>query len=55
MSVESVDDLHRILTEHRIDTKVRLMIIRMSEKLTVEIVPEELKADAGSENLTIER
>jgi hypothetical protein len=53
--VETVDHLHRILTENRIDTKVRLTVIRMSERLTVEIVPVELKADTGSEHLTIER
>lgn len=53
--VGNVDDLHKILTENRIDTRVRLTVIRMSEKLTVEIVPEELKDDTGSEHLTIER
>ena len=53
--VDTVDQLHKILTENRIDTRVRLTVIRMSEKLTVEIVPEELKADTGSEHLTIER
>lgn len=53
--VETVDDLHRILIENRIDTNVRLTVIRMSEKLSVEIVPEELKTDTGSDHLTIER
>lgn len=53
--VETVDDLHRILIENRIDTNVSLTVIRMSEKLSVEIVPEELKIDTGSDHLTIER
>lgn len=53
--VERVDDLHKVLTEDKIDKKARLTIMRMSEKLTLEIVPVELKADAGSEHLTIER
>lgn len=53
--VETVDDLHRILTENMINTSVRLTVIRMSEKLSVEIVPEELKCDTGSEHLVIER
>lgn len=53
--VETVDDLHRILIENRIDTNVRLTVLRMSEKLSVEIVPEELKTDTGSDHLTIER
>ena len=53
--VESVDDLHRVLTEDKIDKKARLTVMRMSEKFTLEIVPGELKADPGSEHLTIER
>lgn len=41
-SIKSIDDLHKQLTEHRIGVKSQLTIIRRSEKLTIEIVPEEL-------------
>lgn len=41
--IESVDDLHKLLTEHRIGVKLILTIIRRSEKLVLEIVPEESK------------
>ncbi|TVM03292.1 MAG: serine protease [Candidatus Brocadia sp. WS118] len=41
--VESVDDLHKLLSEHRIGLKSLLTIIRRSEKLILEIVPEESK------------
>lgn len=42
-TVESVDDLHKLLTQHRIGLKSMLTIIRRSEKLVFEIVPEESK------------
>lgn len=42
-SVESVDDLHKLLTENRIGVKSQLTIIRRSEKFVLEIVPEESK------------
>lgn len=41
--VESIDDLHKLLTQHRIGLKSLLTIIRRSEKLVLEIVPEESK------------
>lgn len=37
----TVDDLHRLLTEERVGTRVPLVVIRRSEKLIVEIVPGE--------------
>jgi S1-C subfamily serine protease len=37
----TVDDLHRLLTEDRVGTRVPLVVIRRSEKLIVEIVPGE--------------
>lgn len=53
--VESVDELHRLLTEEKIDKKALLTVMRMSEKLNLEIVPEELRANQGSGHLTVER
>lgn len=42
--VEGVDDLHRLLTEKQVGVKTALVILRRSEKLTLEIVPEESKS-----------
>lgn len=53
--VENVDDLHRILTEEKIDAKCQLTVMRMSERLTLEISPVELKAEPASDKLVIER
>ena len=39
--VEGVDDLHRLLSEKQIGVSSPLVILRRSEKLTLEIVPEE--------------
>ena len=41
MAVRSVDDLHRILTDARIGTRCRLTLLRHSQKLDLEVVPEE--------------
>lgn len=42
-TIESVDDLHKLLTEHWIGVKSELTIIRRSEKVVLEVVPEESK------------
>jgi S1-C subfamily serine protease len=39
--VPGIDDLHRRLTEERIGVKTTLTIIRGSEKLPLEIIPED--------------
>lgn len=39
--IKSIDDLHKQLTEHRIGVKSQLTIIRHSEKIMLEIIPEE--------------
>jgi S1-C subfamily serine protease len=41
--VSAVDDLHRVLTEKHVGTWSSLTIIRRSEKLVLDIVPEESK------------
>jgi S1-C subfamily serine protease len=38
--VASIDELHRLLTEDQVGTKVELTIIRSGEKLAVDVVPE---------------
>ena len=53
--IKGVDDLHKYLTEDKIDASVSLEIFRLSEKLTLEAVPEELKIEIGSDHLAIER
>lgn len=42
--VESIDDLHRMLTSDTIGQKVKLTILRLEKKISVVIVPEELSA-----------
>jgi S1-C subfamily serine protease len=39
--ISGIDDLHRVLTEEKVGIKTMLTILRRSEKLTLEIVPEE--------------
>jgi S1-C subfamily serine protease len=39
--VASIDELHRLLTEDQVGTKVELTIIRSGEKLALDVVPEE--------------
>lgn len=45
--IAAIDDLHRLLTEQRVGAQSSLTIIRRSEKLVLDIVPEESKAGAG--------
>ena len=42
--VAGIDDLHRMLTEERVGVKMTLTIIRHTEKLNLNIIPEESKA-----------
>ena len=39
--VASIDELHRLLTEEQVGTKIELAFLRSGEKLTLEVVPEE--------------
>jgi len=39
--VASIDELHRLLTEEQVGTKIELALLRSGEKLTLEVVPEE--------------
>ena len=39
--VASIDELHRLLTEEQVGTKIELTFLRSGEKLTLEVVPEE--------------
>jgi S1-C subfamily serine protease len=41
--VAGIDDLHRMLTEERVGVKTTLMIMRQTEKLNLNIIPEESK------------
>lgn len=45
-AIASIDDLHKVLTEERVGVESRLTIIRRSEKLILNIVPEESAASA---------
>jgi S1-C subfamily serine protease len=40
--VKSMDDLHKFLTQERIGERIRLLLIRQFEKVTVDIIPEEI-------------
>jgi S1-C subfamily serine protease len=41
--VAGIDDLHRMLTEEKVGVKTTLMVIRQTEKLNLNIIPEESK------------
>ncbi|HEX5835677.1 MAG TPA: PDZ domain-containing protein, partial [Pyrinomonadaceae bacterium] len=38
-----IDDLHKLLTEERIGHKSKLVVIRGTQKLDLEVVPQESK------------
>jgi len=40
-SIAGIDDLHKVLTEEKVGVRTSLTIIRRSEKMVVDIVPEE--------------
>ena len=42
LAVRSVDDLHKILTDSRIGASCRLALLRRSEKIDLQVVPEEV-------------
>jgi S1-C subfamily serine protease len=42
-AVAGIDDLHRILTEEKVGEKTMLALVRGTEKLVIDIVPEESK------------
>jgi S1-C subfamily serine protease len=42
--IAGIDDLHRVLTEEKVGVRTSLTIIRRSEKLILNIVPEESKS-----------
>jgi S1-C subfamily serine protease len=44
--IAAIDDLHRLLTEQQVGVRSSLTIIRRSDKLVLDIVPEESKAKA---------
>ena len=42
MALRSVDDLHKLLTDTRIGASCRIALLRRTEKLELQIVPEEI-------------
>jgi S1-C subfamily serine protease len=46
--IASIDDLHRLLTKEQVGVKVTLTILRRSEKIVLDIIPEESKFRADS-------
>ena len=42
-----IDDLHKLLTENRIGNKAAVLIIRSTEQLRLEVVPEESRTSAS--------
>jgi S1-C subfamily serine protease len=46
-SIAGIDDLHKLLTEERIGRKSTLVVIRRTEKLTLEVVPAESQSGAS--------
>jgi S1-C subfamily serine protease len=39
--IGGIDDLHKLLTEERIGRKSTLVVIRRTDKLNLEVIPEE--------------
>jgi S1-C subfamily serine protease len=39
--ISAIDDLHRALTQDKVNTRVPVTLLRGTEKLTVEIIPAE--------------
>jgi S1-C subfamily serine protease len=46
-SIAGIDDLHKLLTEDRIGHKSALVVLRGTEKLSLEVVPEESQSGTG--------
>lgn len=53
-TITTVDELHKHLTEDKINAKSNLDVLRMSERLSIEVVPRELETGSVSEHLVIE-
>lgn len=53
--IANVDDLHRLLSRDSIGIKSELAVMRQTNRLTLEVVPEELNVEGSSGHLTIER
>src|SRR6266850_7872113 len=45
--IAGIDDLHKLLTEDRIGRKSTLVVIRRTEKLSLEVIPEESRSRTG--------
>ncbi len=45
--VAGIDDLHKLLTEDRIGRKSTLVVIRRTDKLNLEVIPEESRSRTG--------
>jgi S1-C subfamily serine protease len=45
-STAGIDDLHKLLTDERIGNKTSLLVIRGTQKLELEVVPEEKNPSA---------
>jgi len=45
--IAGIDDLHKLLTEDRIGRKSILVVIRRTDKLTFEVIPEESRSRTG--------
>ena len=45
--IAGIDDLHKLLTETLIGRKSSLVVIRRTEKLKLEVIPEESQSGAG--------
>ena len=45
--VAGIDDLHRNLTGDRVGVHVKLTVLRRSEKLEIDVVPEESRIRGG--------
>ena len=45
--VAGIDDLHRNLTGDRVGVHVKLTVLRRSEKLEIDVVPEESRIKGG--------
>lgn len=43
--IESIDDLHRFLTDHRLGEPATITVVRSKEKIDIEIVPVEAPPD----------
>ncbi len=45
--IAGIDDLHKLLTEDRIGRKSTLVVVRRTDKLSLEVIPRESQSEAG--------